>query len=73
MGVCLIMPIGQPDYVNQLLIPLGADLLLFILKGVVVLLLAGFFMRKYVAPLFKKETKVVEEPSAPVATSEQQS
>ncbi|MFC7440256.1 hypothetical protein [Laceyella putida] len=51
---------GQPDYVNQLLIPLGADLLLFLIKAVVILLFAGFFVRKYIAPLFKKETKPVE-------------
>lgn len=52
---------GQPDYLNQLFIPLGADLLSFIIKAIVVTLLAGFFMKRYIVPLFKKENKQTEE------------
>ncbi|WP_091835034.1 hypothetical protein [Marininema halotolerans] len=52
----IIIPGAQQpeiDWVNQLIIPLGADLGVFILKALVVALLASWVLKKYVQPLFK--------------------
>lgn len=45
----------QPDLLNTLIIPIVVELVLFILKAVIVTLFAGLFVRRYVAPLVKKE------------------
>lgn len=63
---------GQPDYVNQLLIPLGADFLLFLLKAIVVLWFAGLFVKKYIAPLFKRETEPAPDKEEVAATESDQ-
>lgn len=54
----------QPDLLNTLIIPIAVELVLFILKAVVVTLFAGFFVKRYVAPLVKKE-KGTSVPHAP--------
>lgn len=52
----------QPDWMNQLFIPLGADLVLFIVKALIVVFLASWLLNKYVKPLFPKRSEsVVEE------------
>ncbi|MFD1426564.1 hypothetical protein [Kroppenstedtia sanguinis] len=57
----------QPDWMNQLIIPLGADLFLFLVKALIVAFVASWLLNKYAKPFFPKrkvEEQKVEEQSA---------
>jgi hypothetical protein len=50
----------EPDLMNSLVIPVAVELLIFIIKALVVTLFAGFFVKRYLAPLVKKDQKTAE-------------
>ncbi|WP_143034957.1 hypothetical protein [Marininema mesophilum] len=45
---------------NQLIIPLGADVGVFIVKALIVALVASWFFKKYIHPLFKGKSEQAE-------------
>lgn len=50
----------EPDLMNSLVIPVAVELLIFIIKALVVTLFAGFFVKRYLAPLVRKDQKPAE-------------
>ena len=49
----------QPDWINQLIIPLGAELAVFIIKALIVAFVATWLLNKYVKPFFPKQREAV--------------
>ncbi|EGK12918.1 cytochrome c oxidase, subunit II [Desmospora sp. 8437] len=49
----------EPDWMNQLIIPLGVDLAVFIVKALIVAFLASWLLKKYVQPFLTKRSPQV--------------